>query len=214
MRSGKERLALGAGLLAGLWIAVYWLWPVEREPAITFADEPAPVSTSAEPAPIQRPIPTDQPPPPQVAERPAQQPTGVIAPQFATHTVRAGETFQSIARARYGDSALWSVIGRANPRVDPEKLRPGVELRIPIDPRNVQGLPTEDAPTIDVAAKPVEYIVRSGDTLGEISKTYYGTTALWEIILDANRTLISRPQDLRPGMRLLIPPNPRGAGSR
>ncbi|MBL0920692.1 MAG: LysM peptidoglycan-binding domain-containing protein [Phycisphaerales bacterium] len=222
MRSGRERLALGLGLLAALWVVVYWAWPVEREPAITFADEPAgasePIVQAPVPAPVQPPPVATRPPPertPATAfpERPR---VGVVAPEFTTHTVRAGESFQTIAKKAYGDAALWSVVARANPRVDPRKLRVGQELRLPVDPNNVQGLTVGDPKAVDAppptrAAQAVEYIVQPGDTLGAIAKTYYNSSALWQVILDANRSLLSRPQDLRPGMKLLIPPDPRGA---
>lgn len=218
MRSGRERLALGAGLLAALWIGVYWAWPVEREPAITFADEPtnAPAEIIIEPTPVvQAPPPVAEPPPQTVPadpipERPR---VGVVEPVFTTHTVRAGETFQTIAKKAYGSAGLWSVVARANPKVDPRKLRAGQELRLPVDPNNVQGLTVGD-PTAGSPARQtqsIEYIVHPGDTLGGIAKTYYNSSALWEVILDANRSLLSRPQDLRPGMKLIIPPDPRGA---
>lgn len=218
MRSGRERLALGAGLLAALWIGVYWAWPVEREPAITFAAEPvdAPVDPMVESAPLVQTAPQVVEPPPQavpaepIPERPR---VGVVEPVFTTHTVRAGETFQTIAKQAYGSAGLWSVVARANPKVDPRKLRAGQELRLPVDPNNVQGLTVGD-PTAGSLARQtqsIEYVVHPGDTLGGIAKTYYNSSALWEVILDANRSLLSRPQDLRPGMKLIIPPDPRGA---
>lgn len=218
MRSGRERLALGAGLLAALWIGVYWAWPVEREPAITFADESIDASTESivEPAPVVQAPPPVVEPPPQAApgepipERPR---VGVVEPVFTTHIVRAGETFQTIAKRAYGSAALWSVVARANPKVDPRRLRAGQELRLPVDPNNVQGLTVGD-PTAGSPARhtqSIEYVVHPGDTLGGIAKTYYNSSALWEVILDANRSLLTRPQDLRPGMKLIIPPDPRGA---
>ena len=49
------------------------------------------------------------------------------------------------------------------------------------------------------------YIVQSGDTLSGISKKYYGTTAKWQKILDANRSTLKNPESLAPGMKLVIP---------
>ncbi len=221
MRTGRQRLALGAGLLAALWVVVYWAWPVDRSPAITFADEPMEATIVEPQTTIQSPAQT---PPPQPAAQTQPQATpaqaaperprvGVIEPVFTMHTVKAGETFQSIAKKAYGSAAMWSVVARANPRVDPRKLRAGQEIRLPVDPNNVQGLTIGDP--ADIAAprttQSVEYVVQPGDTLGGIAKTYYNSSALWEVILDANRSLLTRPQDLRPGMKLIIPPDPRGA---
>lgn len=57
-------------------------------------------------------------------------------------------------------------------------------------------------------AQPKErvYVVKSGDTLGQISKTMYGTAKKWRLILEKNhRTLKGSDKNLRPGMHLLIP---------
>jgi nucleoid-associated protein YgaU len=49
------------------------------------------------------------------------------------------------------------------------------------------------------------HIVQRGDTLSGISKQYYGTTAKWQKILDANRSVLKNPDSLDPGMKLIIP---------
>ena len=47
--------------------------------------------------------------------------------------------------------------------------------------------------------------VRRGDTLGAISKKYYGTSAYWPKIRDANADVLHGGIALRPGMKLRIP---------
>ena len=51
------------------------------------------------------------------------------------------------------------------------------------------------------------YTVRKGDTLSSIARRYFG--ADWregvKRIYDANRTVLSRPDDLTPGTKLRIP---------
>ena len=68
-----------------------------------------------------------------------------------------------------------------------------------------------------VAPAPKIHVVRTGDMLIEISRTYYNTPTKWRIILEANKHLISAPEDLRPGMKLVIPappaPTPADAGA-
>jgi nucleoid-associated protein YgaU len=49
------------------------------------------------------------------------------------------------------------------------------------------------------------HTVQRGDTLSGISKQYYGTTAKWRKILDANRNTLKSPDSLTPGMKLIIP---------
>ena len=49
------------------------------------------------------------------------------------------------------------------------------------------------------------YTVRSGDSLSEISAGYYGTSADWRRIYEANRSKISDPNDIYVGESLTIP---------
>ncbi|MEU7133414.1 LysM peptidoglycan-binding domain-containing protein [Streptomyces sp. NPDC046261] len=49
-----------------------------------------------------------------------------------THTVVAGDTLPGIAWRAYGDAASWRAIARANGIDDPERLRPGSELLLPV----------------------------------------------------------------------------------
>jgi len=49
------------------------------------------------------------------------------------------------------------------------------------------------------------HIVQKGDTLGAISAKYLGSSTKWKLILEANRGIITKPEDLRPGMKLTIP---------
>jgi nucleoid-associated protein YgaU len=49
------------------------------------------------------------------------------------------------------------------------------------------------------------HIVRSGETLTDISYKYYGSADKWQKILDANRSRLKDANTLIPGMRLTIP---------
>lgn len=49
------------------------------------------------------------------------------------------------------------------------------------------------------------HIVRRGDTLSGISQTYYGSSAKWRKILDANKETIKNPDRLSLGQKLIIP---------
>jgi nucleoid-associated protein YgaU len=224
--SMQSRRVLGAlAVLALVWIGVYWATPPAPQPvaAITFENR------AADPTPARRDI---APPPPVIASdpppdfEPVVQPVSVsdaspepavIPPSFRDRVVRSGETMETIARAEFGDASMWTVIASANPRVDPMKMRAGMTLRIPLDPTNIQGKPnpaiaesTVTPETTSTESARIEYIVRSGDTLGGIARTYYNSAAKWRIILDANRDILSRPEQLRPGMKLVIPPAPSG----
>ena len=49
------------------------------------------------------------------------------------------------------------------------------------------------------------HIVRSGETLSQISQQHYDTVRKWKKIQDANPDVIKDPDKLIPGMKLTIP---------
>lgn len=211
MKDAPTRMLLAAATLVGVWIAVYWLWPSSPPPPpITFDEvavlpDPGPPPATS-PAPVQPPTSTStigatlEPAPTPVFET-------IIPPEFDTHIVAAGETIWSIAAAKWGDQNLGGVIARANPLADPRRLRPGQTLLIPMDPRNIQGAPT-DAPAPAPTPEITEYVVAPGDTLSQIAQRFYGRSSLWTRIRDANPAVISRTGDVRVGVTIIIPPPP------
>ncbi len=73
--------------------------------------------------------------------------------------------------------------------------------------RNAVSQPNPPAADINRDGEsPRVHIVRAGQTLMSISMQYYGTTDGWKRILDANAGIISNANQIREGMRLLIPP--------
>jgi nucleoid-associated protein YgaU len=66
-------------------------------------------------------------------------------------------------------------------------------------------------PTVAPQAGPVAapqlrtHVVQEGDSLTRISSRYYGTTARWQEIYEANREVLKGENALRPGQRLKIP---------
>jgi len=77
-------------------------------------------------------------------------------------------------------------------------------------PRFTMGLPntppTEPTARQEEKIEPQKFhIVRSGETLSDISYRYYGSAARWRKILDANRKAVEDPHKLRPGTKLIIP---------
>jgi len=48
-----------------------------------------------------------------------------------THRVAENETFASIARSVYGDVKYANLIAKANPSIDPRRLRAGMTIRLP-----------------------------------------------------------------------------------
>ena len=116
--------------------------------------------------------------------------------------VEDGDTMSSIALRWFGEEAKWDLIAKANPLVDPARLRIGQKLRLPAKDtvRSARPVPGPGE------AGPRTYTVGSGDTLSSIAEAVYGSANEWERIFDANRATIGGdPDDLRVGMRLTIP---------
>jgi nucleoid-associated protein YgaU len=63
---------------------------------------------------------------------PGQNPTTRAIPGLGSHTVRDGDSLQSIAYTAYGDATAWRAIAEANGIDDPMRLRRGTRLLIPV----------------------------------------------------------------------------------
>jgi len=231
MDERSSRIFVGLCLLVLVWIGVYWMWEPEGNdsPQITFPGvthdpvdrvdrapaEPEPVTIKQAVEPEEQPLePVIEPrvTPPEIitdldAERHA---TRVIPPEFTQHTVRENETMGSIARALWGSSSRWDVISRANPSVDPDRLRVGMVLRIPVDPDNIQGKVVRDDRDPGTRAEPtpkvVEYFVQSGDSLSRIAQRFYGSSRHADFIFEYNRATLRSKDDLKIGQLLKLPP--------
>ncbi len=232
---GSRRLVVGVLALAGLWVATYWLWPARPEddaPPITFetgpVDEPGAEAAEAGAGPAVDPGSGEA-----AGARGARgasagaaeggngreealpDPEGplVLPPKFERYVVQRGDDLWSIAERRYGDRRHWQAIAQANGSdLDPQRLRVGQTIRLPVDPANVQGLPVDpetgeamrpERPSVPAA---IEYTVKSGDTLSGIAQHFYGRASRWREIYEANRNALASPEALRAGMKLMIPP--------
>jgi nucleoid-associated protein YgaU len=189
----RDRIILAVGICIAAFLFVYFAATPsahrqDREPVVEFdgnAPDPAPkpiVETAASPA--------DQPVPP----------TG-----FKVHTVRRGETMQSIAKEVYGDEAAWALIAHENPLQDPLKLRAGTKLRLPPADHRRPGEPQDIA---DLPSAPLIHVVKRNETLGHIALFYYGKASKADLIFRANRDKLTSPDSVRVGMKLTIPPDP------
>ena len=132
-----------------------------------------------------------------------------------THVVVEGETLSSIAEQWFGRESDWPRIVAANPGLDPNRLKIGQKLILPSKATSgVNRGGAAPAPAEGVAsARPTpgsSYRVRSGDSLSRISQEAYGSAKYWNVIYQANRSVIgSDPADLSLGMALVIPKSPR-----
>lgn len=128
--------------------------PVVSNPP-TPAPPPVPTPVPITPAPI--PAPT-----PMVTELPPTSPK--------EHVIAKGDLLVNIAK-KYGVTV--AAIEKANPGVDPKKLKVGQKIAIPAKDESAKATKKEGA--TDAAVKSDEYVVKSGDNLGNIAKSH-GTT--------------------------------------
>lgn len=130
------------------------------------------------------------------------------------YTIKAGDTFASIAARTLGSADKWHEIAQANPRVDPTKLKVGMTIRLPgkaaattaggttTDRRSADNGSTTSTPTGGAS-----HTIRAGETLTTISQKYYGTGSQWKRIYNANKAKIgSDPDHLPVGATIAIPP--------
>ena len=129
-----------------------------------------------------------------------------------TYVIRHGDTLMAIAKRIYGNVRMVRAIERANPGLDPRRLRVGQKIRLPHSHRLVQRSSRHHTRVRltrrrgRVARGSKIYIVRRGDTLIEIARREYHRAADWKLIYRANRREIgSRPSDIRIGEKLVIP---------
>jgi nucleoid-associated protein YgaU len=55
------------------------------------------------------------------------------------------------------------------------------------------------------AQAPSSYVIRPGDTLRSLALRFYGDEGLWQVLLDANRRRLPRPEDLQVGTQIVVP---------
>lgn len=174
-------------------------------------DQPAEEEAS-EPAPSRALIISGRRSEPQPEPEPDDEPEAAPSRETAqtgteTYTVQAGDTLSSIATDLYGAERHWVDIARANPRVDPIRLRIGQELRLP-DRDAIEQRSRDD----DLESPPgtLTHVVRPGETLSTIAQQHYNDSSRWRIIFNANRDLLgSDPDRVKAGHELAIPPLPR-----
>ena len=155
---------------------------------------------------------------------PAPAPIPVPAPAPAariqkTYRVQKGDSLARIAAEQLGSEAKVKAILAANPGLkDPNRISIGQELVIPTlaeggasahlgslaEASARRAAPREEPALVAVDAPGARYhVVQKNEVLGTIAKQYFGTTAAWRTIADANPQI--DPNRMQIGARLVIP---------
>jgi nucleoid-associated protein YgaU len=104
------------------------------------------------------------------------------------YVVQDGDTFGSIAQQFYGSSRSFETIMRANNYEDPLRLRVGQKIVIPPKPgATVVSSPGRESGGSRLEPGEKTYVVREGDTLGEIASRELGSTRYVNLIKERNR---------------------------
>jgi len=136
-----------------------------------------------------------------------------VEPRKQYHTVKAGENLTEIAEKYFSDGRMWTLIREQNTdKVGREgQIREGVRLVIPEKPEAEKAAEapaianTSRSTTTTTTTGPKTVIVKPGDTLSAIAQQQLGSSRRWEDIFEANRKELRQPEDLRVGMKLIIP---------
>lgn len=116
------------------------------------------------------------------------------------YTVQKNETLMLIAFKLYGNYEKWKELANYNKDLLKGKtmVRNGMVLNYLAPAEefiwNPQGLP---------------YLIRTGDTLGGISKTVYNTVKKWKLLWENNRPLIKDPNKIYAGFTIYYIENGR-----
>lgn len=133
--------------------------------------------------------------------------SAAATPGMTSYTIKAGDTFSTIAGEFYKDTRKWSAIANANPGVDPAKLKVGQVIKVPAD-----GAIARQATTVAERASAAPrssgstHTVAKGETLAAIAERYLGSKGAWKRLYEANKDAIgSDPAKLKVGTKLVIP---------
>lgn len=120
-------------------------------------------------------------------------------PVTRPYKVKSGDTLGEIASRELGSSARWVDIQRLNKMIEPSKLQVGMTLELPLE--RGASKPAANVPSqVNGAHK---YVVKSGDTLGQIATRELGSAARWTEIQSLNPGLDS--ERLKVGATLALP---------
>ena len=135
--------------------------------------------------------------------------------------IASGDTFEALAQKYFNDGSKWSVIAKANPTIEPERLKIGQKIRIPasagavvaMDTASSVSTPNPTSRTSDASSTSggQTHVVAKGDTLSSISRKYFGSDKYWRQILAANKG--ASEKTLKIGQKLVIPTREAFAGA-
>ena len=116
--------------------------------------------------------------------------------EMAEHVVNPNETLMLIAFKIYGDYNKWKDLASWNQgKLGPNNsIKAGMRVSYQVPAQAFQWNPNGNP-----------YLIKSGDTLGTISRDTYGSMGYWRNIWDNNRPMIKDPNKIYAGFTLYTP---------
>jgi len=146
---------------------------------------------------------------PEATEPPAEHAVADRPAELKTHTIQPGDTFSKLAAQYFGHAKYASLIGKANPDLDPRRLRIGTAIRIPEAPASVAKQSPTTRPAIARASTiPQErrYTVQVGETWYDLGKKFLGNGMRGVELYELNKERVPRdPNLLRTGTIIELP---------
>lgn len=131
------------------------------------------------------------------------EPVVTIASRPMEYVVRKGDALSTIARKFYGNSN-YKIIAEANNLTDPNMLKVGMRLTIPLE-TPISASVTEAPAGVTAPAPGGGYTVKKNDSLWTIAQAVYGDGTKWQAIFQANRGILKHKDDLKIGQVLTLP---------
>jgi len=137
----------------------------------------------------------------------------------STYVVKKGDSFESISKSIYGTTTKWREIAKANPTVDPTRMKIGAKLRIPAAGASIStetsmasassgssAVSSGKASTKTAAGSTSggTHVIAKGDTFSSLARSYYGDSKFWKAIAKANPKISEK--SLAIGTKIAIPP--------
>ena len=133
-------------------------------------------------------------------------------PTPTSYVIKDGDSYWSIAKARYGDATLYRLLEKANPNIPARSLRKGMSIKVPPRPVVDEQTPADSGAATashgTTETDPVTgerfYIVKKGDNgFWGISKAVFGAGKHWKQIGQLNPGVNSAA--LRAGQKIRVP---------
>lgn len=120
-------------------------------------------------------------------------------PPTREYVVQAGDELWGVAERELGDGSKWRSITHCNQSVD---------IDTPLIPGRTLHLPATGARAVTTAApSPPRIVVEDNDTLWDLAAEHLDDPQRWPELFDANRAIITDPDEIDIGWSLTLPPS-------